>query len=48
MINKLMLTKGVTCSKDKLDDILNAEEPNDESYHDKYNCGSNEFSQERK
>ena len=28
-----MLTKGVTCSKDKSDDLFRAEEPNDEFYH---------------
>ena len=33
MINKPMLTKGVTCSKDKSDDLFRAEEPNDEFYH---------------
>ena len=30
MINKPMLTKGVTCFKDKLDDLFRADEPNDE------------------
>ena len=34
MINKLKLSKGVTCSMDKLNDLLSAEEPNDEFYHD--------------
>jgi hypothetical protein len=34
MINKPKLSKGVTCSKDKLDDLLSAEEPNDEFYND--------------
>ena len=34
MINKSIPTKGVTCSKVELDDLFNAEEPNDESYHD--------------
>jgi hypothetical protein len=34
MINKPKLSKGVTCSKDKSDDLLSAEEPNDEFYHD--------------
>ena len=34
MINKYMLAKRVTCSKDELDDLFNAKEPNDESYHE--------------
>ena len=34
MINKSKLSKGVTCSMDKSDDLLSAEEPNDEFYHD--------------
>ena len=34
MINKSKLSKGVTCSIDKSDDLFSAEEPNDESYHD--------------
>ena len=29
-----MLTKGMTCSNEELDDLFYAEEPNDESYHD--------------
>ena len=33
-MNKSKLTKGVTCSMDESDDLQNAEEPNDESYHD--------------
>ena len=44
MIHKSMLAKWVTCSKDESDDLFDADEPNDESYHDKYNWGSNEFS----
>jgi hypothetical protein len=36
MINKSMLKKGLTYSKAK-EDLINAEEPNDDSYHDKYN-----------
>jgi hypothetical protein len=34
MINKPKLSEGVTCSMDKLNDLLIAEEPNDEFYHD--------------
>ena len=34
MINKSKLSKGVTCSMDKSDDLLSAEEPNYECYHD--------------
>jgi hypothetical protein len=34
MINKPKLSKGVTCSMDKLDDLFSAEEPNDEFFHD--------------
>ena len=30
----IKLSKGVTCSMDKSDDLFSAEEPNDESYHD--------------
>ena len=29
-----MLAKGVTCSKDELDDLFKAKEPNDESYYE--------------
>ena len=39
MLNKFMLAKVSTCSKDESDDLFNAEEPNDESHHDKYNYG---------
>jgi hypothetical protein len=34
MINKSIRKKGVTCSKVESDDLFDAEEPNDESYHD--------------
>ena len=34
IINKPKLSTGVTCSMDKSDDLLSAEEPNDEFYHD--------------
>ena len=34
MINKPKLSKGVTCSMDKSNDLLSAEESNDEFYHD--------------
>ena len=37
MLNKFMLAKVSTCSKDESDDLFNAEEPNDESYHAQYN-----------
>jgi hypothetical protein len=35
MIKKSKLSKGMTCSMDKLEDHFSAEEPNDESYHNK-------------
>ena len=34
MINKPKLSKGMTCSMDRSDDLFSAEEPNDESYHE--------------
>jgi hypothetical protein len=34
MIKKPKLSNGMTCSMDKYDDLLSAEEPNDEFYHD--------------
>jgi hypothetical protein len=34
MINKPKLSTGVTCFTDKSDDLLSAEELNDEFYHD--------------
>jgi hypothetical protein len=33
MINKPLLTKGVTCSKDNSDGLFRAEEPNEVFYH---------------
>ena len=34
MINKPKLLKGVSCYREKSDDLLSAEEPNYEFYHD--------------
>ena len=43
MINKSKLSKWVTCSIDKFDDLFSAEEPNDNTIEDQMNLDKSEF-----